>query len=48
MNASIVADVMYAKPIPLIALAVEEFAMLRTGERVRIDPDGSVTRMKVS
>ncbi len=38
--ASIVADEMYGKPIPIVAVAPEDFATLRTGERVRVLIDG--------
>lgn len=41
--ASIVADEMYAQPIPIVALAPAEFAQLRTGQRVRIGEDGTVS-----
>jgi predicted aconitase with swiveling domain len=40
--ASIVANVMYARPIPIIALTPEEFATLRTGDHLKIDEDGSI------
>lgn len=40
--ASIVADEMYAKPIPLIALEPDDFARLRTGAQVRIHEDGTI------
>ena len=40
--ASIVADVMYGKPFPVIALEAEEFASLRTGERLSIAKDGRI------
>jgi predicted aconitase with swiveling domain len=40
--ASIVANEMYARPIPIIALAPEDFARLRTGDRIRIEEDGSI------
>jgi len=42
--ASIVADVMYGKPFPVIALDAADFASLRTGERLSIAPDGRVGR----
>lgn len=38
--ASIVADEMYAKPIPIIALAAEDFASLRNGDQIEIFRDG--------
>ena len=40
--ASIVANEMYAKPIPIIALTPGAFAMLRTGDHLKIDEDGSI------
>ena len=40
--ASIVANEMYSKPIPIIALSPEEFARLRTGDRLTINEDGSI------
>lgn len=42
--ASIVADEMYAKPIPIVALAPEEFATLQSGDRLRIAEDGEITK----
>jgi predicted aconitase with swiveling domain len=42
--ASIVADVMYGKPFPVIALEPDDFASLVTGERLSIARDGTVTR----
>lgn len=41
--ASIVADEMYARPIPLVVLAEADFARLRTGQRVEVDAAGTVT-----
>jgi uncharacterized protein len=40
--ASIVADVMYAKPIPIVALAPEDFAQLQTGVHLEISVDGTI------
>lgn len=40
--ASIVADEMYAKPIPLVALAPGDFAALRTGDWLVVSEDGSI------
>jgi len=40
--ASIVAGEMYAKPIPVVALAPDDFATLKTGERLRVSNDGTV------
>lgn len=38
--ASIVADEMYASPIPIIAITSEEAAGLRTGDRIAVDQEG--------
>lgn len=38
--ASIVADVLYGQPIPLIALAEDDFSRLVTGEWIRIEGQG--------
>ncbi len=40
--ASVVADELYAQPIPLIALSPADFAALHTGERVRVSEDGRI------
>jgi predicted aconitase with swiveling domain len=40
--ASIVADEMYARAIPLVVLKEEEFAHLQTGQRVSLDKDGKI------
>jgi predicted aconitase with swiveling domain len=40
--ASIVADVMYGRPFPVIALEPSEFARLQTGMRLAISPDGTI------
>jgi predicted aconitase with swiveling domain len=40
--ASIVADEMYGQPIPIVALAAEDFARLRTGDWLEIDEDGTI------
>ena len=42
--ASIVADVMYGKPFPVIALAATDFGSLQTGEPLHIDLSGVITR----
>ena len=42
--ASIVADVMYGKSFPVIALEPGDFASLRTGEQLQIDRSGTITR----
>lgn len=40
--ASIVADEMYAKPIPIIALDSSTFSSLKTGMELEIQEDGSI------
>jgi predicted aconitase with swiveling domain len=42
--ASIVADEMYARPIPVVALPPDEFAALRTGDWLVVEEDGTVHR----
>ncbi len=42
--ASIVAEVMYGRVLPVLALAGSDFASLRTGERLRIEQDGTIWR----
>jgi predicted aconitase with swiveling domain len=40
--ASIVADEMYRKPIPIVMLSAEDFASLQTGEQIQVRQDGSL------
>ena len=40
--ASIVADVMYGKAFPVIALEATDFARLRTGDRLAVERDGTI------
>lgn len=40
--ASIVADEMYAKPIPLVVLVEADFAQLQSGQKVRVTEEGWV------
>jgi predicted aconitase with swiveling domain len=40
--ASIVADVMYAKSFPVIALEGDDFARLRSGDRLTVERDGTI------
>jgi predicted aconitase with swiveling domain len=40
--ASVVADELYASPLPLVALAEGDFAQLRTGDEIQIIDDGKV------
>lgn len=41
--ASIVADEMYGKPIPIVALSLDDFARLRTGDWLTVDQGGVVS-----
>jgi predicted aconitase with swiveling domain len=41
--ASIVADELYASPLPLVALSENDFAKLRTDDEIQISVDGTVT-----
>ena len=45
--ASIVADVMYGKSFPVVALEPADFGTLVSGERLRIDMHGRVTRQQL-
>lgn len=40
--ASIVADEMYGKPIPVVALAAADFATLKCGQWLQVQADGTV------
>ena len=40
--ASIVADEMYQRPIPVVVLAPEDFNALRTGQWIEVRPDGTI------
>ena len=40
--ASIVADEMYGRPVPIVALAPEDFALLSVSQKVEVHVDGSV------
>ncbi len=40
--ASIVADEMYRRPLPIIALSESDFATIRTGDSVRVEADGRI------
>lgn len=42
---SIVADELYGRPVPLVALTAEDFASLRSGEWLEVEEDGSVYRL---
>lgn len=41
--ASVVADEMYSKPIPLVAISESDFARLQTGDQIEVDDEGRVT-----
>lgn len=43
--ASVVADELYERPIPVIVLSPEDFATLKTGERLRVTREGVVERV---
>ncbi len=40
--ASVVADELYAKPIPLVALEPEDFVRVTSGQHVRVAEDGTI------
>lgn len=40
--ASVVADELYAAPIPLVAVAPDDFARLKTGDEIEIDGRGMI------
>jgi predicted aconitase with swiveling domain len=40
--ASIVAREMYELPIPVVVVSPGDFAALRTGDRITVEPDGSI------
>ena len=42
--ASIVADVMYGKPFPVVALDADDFASLKTGEYLTVEMSGEIRR----
>ena len=41
--ASIVADELYAQPLPLVAVSESDFAHLQTGDQIEIDNQGIIT-----
>jgi len=41
--ASVVADELYANPLPLVAVTESDFALLQTGDQIMIDNDGVIT-----
>jgi predicted aconitase with swiveling domain len=41
--ASVVADELYTQSIPLVALSAEDFAQLKSGEKLAIEQNGSIT-----
>jgi predicted aconitase with swiveling domain len=41
--ASIVADELYSKPLPLVAVSENDFARLQTGDQIEIDEQGMIT-----
>ena len=46
--ASIVADEMYQKPIPILATSPSDFETFRSGQSVVIEVDGTITIATVS
>jgi hypothetical protein len=42
--ASIVADAMYSRPVPLLALSADDFAQLHSGDLLTVDQDGLITQ----
>ncbi|MCI0551668.1 MAG: DUF126 domain-containing protein [Anaerolineae bacterium] len=40
--ASVVADEMYSKPIPLVAISPDDFARLKTGDEIEIEGNGKI------
>ena len=42
--ASIVAELMYGRSFPVVALDAKDFALLQTGERISISRSGEITR----
>ena len=41
--AAVVADELYGAPVPLVALAAEDFAQLATGLVAQVEIDGAIT-----
>ena len=41
--ASIVADEMYQKPIPIVAVAPTDFSRFRSGQKIEMSSDGSIS-----
>src|SRR5215218_5283437 len=44
--ASVVADELYASPLPLVALSEEDFAQLKTGDEIQITDQGAVILLR--
>lgn len=40
--ASIVADEMFGTPVPIVAISPADFQILRTGQRISVDPEGRI------
>lgn len=40
--ASIVAEEMYARPIPVVAISLADFAALQSGQRIHVHADGTI------
>jgi len=41
--ASVVADELYTKPLPLVAISETDFGRLQTGDQIEIDDEGKIT-----
>jgi predicted aconitase with swiveling domain len=46
--ASVVADELYAQPIPLVAISESDFARLQTGDTIAIEPNNELAPTHVS
>jgi len=40
---SILADELYHKPVPIVVLSAQDYSTIREGDRVSVEPDGTVT-----
>jgi predicted aconitase with swiveling domain len=45
--ASIVADVMYGRSFPVVAIGAGDFASLENGDRIRVDGSGRIVRTRM-
>jgi predicted aconitase with swiveling domain len=44
--ASVVADELYARPMPMVSLTEEDFTRVKTGDEIQIEVDGTVNVLK--